>query len=86
MVCDFCYEETEESGGHTYLVAPFTLEILAYPVGSIRVHFDESWLACEACHKLIEAGDREGLLKRALVLGDKSCKMIQDLFWLHLRH
>ena len=40
-----------------------------YPATTFRDSFGsksvEDWLACEACHAMIEAGDREGLIERA---------------------
>jgi hypothetical protein len=53
-ICDFC------SGANP---------VWRYPAATFHDSFGsksvEDWLACEACHAMIEAGDREGLIERA---------------------
>ena len=53
-ICDFC------SGANP---------LWRYPATTFRDSFGsksvEDWLACEACHAMIEAGDRGGLIERA---------------------
>jgi hypothetical protein len=56
MICDFCSA---------------ALPAWRYPagtfVGPFRTRSVDDWLACEGCHRLIEAGDRPGLAQRALL-------------------
>ena len=84
MICDFCSS-----------IAP----AWCYPAESF---FDmhgsksvEDWMACEACHALIVAGDRDALARRSLrahclrvavaVLGRaetiRYCRDLHDRFW-----
>jgi len=56
-VCDFC---TEEPAPWSHGASDFVYGTLERPVGSAG-----GWAACEACHGLLVANDREGLLTRA---------------------
>jgi len=53
-ICDFCSSANP---------------LWRYPAATFHDSFGsksvEDWLACEACHAMIEAGDREGLIERA---------------------
>lgn len=57
--CDFC------SG------APVTWRYptRTFKLTSIRFRSVSDWAACDVCHALIEAGDREGLLTRTMATG-----------------
>ena len=84
MICDFCSSP-----------AP----AWRYPAVSFHDSFGsrsvEDWLACETCHRMIAAGDRNGLARRSLrapglrgavaVLGRaetiRYCRDLHDRFW-----
>ena len=84
MICDFCSSP-----------AP----AWRYPADSFHDSFGsqsvEDWVACEACHALIVAGDREGLAERSLLAPDVRravgvmgrattilyCRDLHDRFW-----
>ena len=84
MICDFCSSP-----------AP----AWRYPADSFHDSFGsrsvEDWMACEACHALIVAGDRDGLARRCLTspglqvavsfLGRARalgyCRDLHDRFW-----
>jgi hypothetical protein len=84
MLCDFCS-----------LSAP----AWRYPAASFRDTFGgwsvEDWLACEECHQMIMAGDRNGLARRSLCASGvlmavgflgravalEYCRDLHDRFW-----
>jgi hypothetical protein len=58
LICDFC------SAPHprwSYPCRPSVTE-----VAGIAVHDMEPWAACDACHQLIQAGNRDGLARRSV--------------------
>ncbi len=57
--CDFC-----SALGPTWVYPARDFD--AYIVSPIIGESIGAWAACEACHRLIEAGDREGLAVRSL--------------------
>lgn len=57
-VCDFC---TEIPVRWAY---PCGLVVVETPIGTHAS--SDPWGACDPCHELIEAGDQEGLVQRAL--------------------
>jgi hypothetical protein len=69
LLCDFCSEP------HVAWRYP-TQNFLAYVVAGIVGQSVGDWVACRACHTLIEVGDRAGLLDRSLrTLFDKHPEM-----------
>ena len=58
MICDFCS-------------APEPNPSWQYPARSFKDHFGSQsvgdWIACDVCHQLIEAGDRDGLAARVML-------------------
>lgn len=56
MVCDFC---SSPAPAWRYPAESFPDLLLGRSVGD--------WLACDECHALIEAGDRNGLTKRSML-------------------
>lgn len=56
MICDFCSSESP--------VWVYPAESFFDEVGSKSV---SDWLACEDCHRLIEAGDRDTLAARVML-------------------
>jgi len=61
LVCDFC----EQPGiAWSYPCAEFTLP--SPDPQYMGFGTDDDWAACGPCHDLIEAGDRRGLLDRAM--------------------
>ncbi len=88
MICDFC---SWPGPAWRYPADSFT-----DVAGSRSV---EDWLACEACHLLIAAGNRDALARRSLispglqmavgVLGRaealRYCRDLHDRFWLARR-
>ena len=60
IICDFCSKERVR---WDYPADDFEIEIEGYgPTGHAS---REGWAACDVCHALIEAGDRDGLARRA---------------------
>ena len=59
-ICDFC---SYPSVVWCYPARSF----VAYIVANIGGESVGDWAACEQCHRLIEAGDRAGLMERSLV-------------------
>jgi hypothetical protein len=59
MLCDFCSspDPTWEYPARSFV---------AYTAGPVTGESVGSWAACEACHRLIEANDRVGLVARAM--------------------
>lgn len=53
--CDFCSVEERAA----WIFPAHSIEVPE--TGHLSVG---DWMACEECHRLIEAGDREGLVKR----------------------
>ena len=84
MICDFC---SSIAPAWRYPAITFT-----DCLGSRSL---EDWLACEACHRMIVAGDRHALARRSLtspglqmavgVLGRaealRYCRDLHDRFW-----
>ena len=58
-MCDFC---SEPNVAWRYPAQSF----LAYAVAGFVGQSVGDWAACSICHRLIEAGDRTGLLERSL--------------------
>jgi len=56
MICDFC---SAAPPAWRYPAATF--------MGPFRTRSVDDWLACTECHRLIEAGDRNGLAQRAVL-------------------
>ena len=59
-ICDFC---SYPSVVWRYPARSF----VAYVVANIGGESVGDWAACEQCHRLIEVGDRAGLMERSLV-------------------
>ncbi len=59
MRCDFCsaFDPTWEYPARTFI---------AYRVAGFTGESVGSWAACDPCHVLIEANDRDGLVERSL--------------------
>jgi hypothetical protein len=58
-ICDFC---SEPNVAWQYPAQSF----VAYAVAGVVGQSVGDWAACSICHRLIEAGDRSGLLERSL--------------------
>jgi hypothetical protein len=56
VICDFC---SSPAPAWCYPAATFD--------GPFHTRSVQDWLACEECHRLIEAGDRTGLARRAVL-------------------
>jgi hypothetical protein len=68
-ICDFC------SDPHVAWRYPAE-SFIAYAVGGIVGQSVGDWAACSICHRLIETGDRNGLLERTLrTLSDRNPDM-----------
>jgi len=84
LVCDFCNRPTtHDHGERTHKSDPFSITIIA-DGAIVPIDFTEDWLACEYCHQLITAGDKDTLLKRSLECmpsDPESVILIQGLFW-----
>jgi hypothetical protein len=85
-VCDFCGPGAP-SPLRSYATASTTLHV-AGPAGSATVVFGGAWDACPSCARLIDAGDRAGLLARAVARapGPRGfarglLARVQDGFW-----
>jgi hypothetical protein len=62
-VCDFCSQPTRGDEVFTHLSAEHEVPMPAI----VSRHFNNrEWAACPPCHQLIEDGDREGLMLRAV--------------------
>ena len=59
LQCDFC---SAPCPGWRYPARSF----IAYRATNLAGESVGDWAACDACHKLIEAGDREHLAQRSL--------------------
>lgn len=86
MICDFC---TFPVVVWRFEAAPFGLDY-----GHAIATSDAGWAACEECSELILAGDRDGLVERALRISpgipgaaEDEVRELQrwahDLFFLH---
>jgi len=65
-VCDFCSDPHEQITNR-YHVPDFGLAGMATnPKDDVGWASKGDWAACEKCHRLIEAGDRDGLSRRSL--------------------
>ena len=58
MLCDFCHGPNPN---WRFGAQPFVLDY-----GEVRSLSDADWAACDACRDLILAGDRDGLVERAM--------------------
>lgn len=67
MQCDFCSSPDVK---WAYKAEPFAGMVLGVDrdgdIMSRHFSSDDGWAACDACHQLIEAGDRDGLIDRCL--------------------
>jgi len=61
IICDFC---SASDPGWGYPAKDFQ----AYECGGMVGESVGGWAACNTCHALIEAGDREGLMQRTLAM------------------
>ena len=59
LICDFC---SAPAPAWRYPARTF----LAYCVANVAGESVGDWAACDACHQLIEAEDRQGLAQRSL--------------------
>jgi hypothetical protein len=59
LLCDFCSAKTP---AWCYPAASF----IAMTIGPLVSSSEGGWAACDACHRLIAADDREGLAQRSL--------------------
>jgi hypothetical protein len=58
MICDFC---TAPDPSWRFEARAFAIDY-----GELVGHSDEGWAACDECCRLILAGDRSGLVERAM--------------------
>ena len=58
MICDFC--TTSDPSWR------FEAQVFAIDYGEVLGQSDGAWAACDECCRLILAGDREGLVDRAM--------------------
>jgi hypothetical protein len=61
--CDFCTHS--EDAKWSYRAGEFTIE-------DVGIRFQNEWLACEECSRLIDEEDLKGLMQRALGTFEKS--------------
>ena len=64
VICDFCgsRKPTWEYPAESFLI---TMIVAAPPSDSLKGNSVGSWLACDACHRVIETGTSEDLVRRA---------------------
>ncbi len=62
-ICDFC---SEPQVRWSYPARDFVDVGLVTPTGILVSESVGAWAACEECHRLIEAGDRDALLRRSI--------------------
>lgn len=85
MQCDFCSGATP--------TWRFEAATFAVDFGPVLAASDPGWTACDACCRLVLAGDREGLADRAVREGPplpiprdemrEALRTIHDLFFTH---
>ena len=61
LLCDFC---SEPSPAWCYPAETF----IAMTIGPVASTSDGGWAACDECHRLIEADDRQALADRSATL------------------
>ena len=72
LKCDFC---TTGEVRYAYPCEDFVVNVIGFSNTDLTVlaapmGFKQDWAACEICHALIEANDRERLMTRSLELFD----------------
>jgi hypothetical protein len=75
-VCDFCRAPDVK---WTYPAKPFTLGVGSDADGLIAaIGSDEWWAACDACHALIERGDKDEVARRAIRTSEREGALSRD--------
>jgi hypothetical protein len=81
MICDFCHGPDP---AWRFRAQPFVVD---YGIG-LQSASDADWAACDACREFILAGDRAGLVERAMrvaprILGASESEVRQLRSWAH---